>query len=283
MQNTVPASFKPSGGIVAQRSIEPRTFEPTEPQLPACVECGSQAGPFRPTGDRYPSGAQKFACSDGCAPAPAEDRTIAYPLRGGGILVEACPSWCVKDHADEIEHGIYAADLTHEGEEVSLGFTTTEGERDVVLAARITQWPHSDADGSEAPHMALLPVAGSGETLGYLTPDQVDTEIRRVEKHLQALRALNEQLVEARAADWDKHSAALETLTTSDIEGMPIPALLQAFGLSVIEVGEMPHEVQGFLDRTGEKPVVYLLRSLPQSARADVVRKLLVSIVEGQA
>lgn len=243
MQNTVPASFKPSGGIVAQRSIEPRSFKPE----------------------------------------PAEDRTITYPLRGGGILVEACPSWCVKDHADEIEHGIYAADLTHEGEEVSLGFTTTEGERDVVLAARITQWPHSDEDGSEVPYMALLPVADTGETLGCLTPLEVETHIRKVEQHLQALRRMNERLAAARADDHRRNNRSWRTLTTNDIEGMPIPALLQACGLSVVEVGEMPHEVQGFLDRTGEKPVVYLLRSLPQSARADVVRKLLVSIVEGQA
>lgn len=39
----------------------------TEPPLPRCATCGDERGPWRPTDERYPSGAQVFACSDGCS------------------------------------------------------------------------------------------------------------------------------------------------------------------------------------------------------------------------
>lgn len=44
----------------------------SEPDLPECHVCGNQAGPWVPTGDRWPSGAQKLACAPGnrqCATA----------------------------------------------------------------------------------------------------------------------------------------------------------------------------------------------------------------------
>lgn len=263
MGNTVSATFKPSGGFI-----------PSQPTAPDPLESALRSA--------FDQGEPCDADGNPIVEQPAEDRTITYPLRGGGFLVEECPAWCIKDHADEIEHGIYAADLTHEGEEVSLSFTTTESERDVVLAARITQWPHSD-DGAQVPYMALLPVADNGETLGYLTPSQVEAHIRKVEQHLQALRRMNERLAAARVENQRANGRSWRSLTAGDIEGMPIPALLQAFGLRVIEVGEMPHKVQGFLDRTGEKPAVYLLRSLPQADRDRTVRQLLAAFIEGQA
>ncbi|MER7806112.1 hypothetical protein [Streptomyces sp900116325] len=44
-----------------------RMAEPApEPQLPTCVLCGATGVTLRPTGGRYPSGAQKFACSAEC-------------------------------------------------------------------------------------------------------------------------------------------------------------------------------------------------------------------------
>ncbi|MFE7395674.1 hypothetical protein [Streptomyces sp. NPDC057557] len=39
---------------------------PPEPQIPTCISCGATGGPLRPTGDRYPSGAQQFVCSTSC-------------------------------------------------------------------------------------------------------------------------------------------------------------------------------------------------------------------------
>ncbi|MFD8446224.1 DUF6907 domain-containing protein [Streptomyces globisporus] len=207
-----------------------------------------------------------------------EDRTITYQPKHGSVLVDECPSWCVKDHAEDITGLVNAEDLVHEGEEIGLSFTA-DGESDTILSAQIAQWPYSDCDGSEVPFMALRPVGM--EFSGYLSPDDVEVEIRRVEAHLAALREMNEQLTKARAEHREHRSTG--RLTAADVEAMPIPALLAAFGLAVVEVGEMPHQVQGFLDRTGPKPTVFLLRTLPQDARASVVRQLLTAVVEGQA
>ncbi|MFJ8766693.1 DUF6907 domain-containing protein [Streptomyces clavifer] len=234
-RSTVPASFKPSGSLVAPAFVAP-------PALPV-----------------------------------VEDRTITYQLKHG-VLVDTCPTWCILDHAADITGLVNAEDLVHEGEEIGVSFTA-DGETDTLLSARIAQWPHSDVDGSEIPFMALRPVGM--EFSGYLAPDDVEAEIRRVEAHLQALRQMNARLVEARAEDRERRSVG--RLTVADVESMTIPALLTVFGLTVVEVGEMPNQVQGFLDRTGPKPLVYLLRSLPQDARAGVVRQLLTAVVEGQA
>ncbi|MFE7478595.1 DUF6907 domain-containing protein, partial [Streptomyces sp. NPDC057575] len=215
-----------------------------------------------------------------------EDRTITYQLRGGGVLVEECPTWCVLDHADDIAKPINAEDLVHEGEEIGLSFTNVEGDLDTILAARIQQWPHSDDDGSHVPYMAFRANGNYSESLGYSTPSQVEAEIRKAEAHLQALRGLNARLVEALDVDRQKRGPARESLTAHDVQMMPVPVLLKAFGLRVVEVDEIPYGIQGVVDRTGtfgKQPVVVLLRSLPQSARVDVVRKLVLAIVEGQA
>ncbi|MGW5273636.1 DUF6907 domain-containing protein [Streptomyces sp. NPDC004044] len=244
MNITVPATFKPSGGIVAQRTAE----------APATKA------------------------------APAEDRTITYPLHDGGFLVDVCPAWCINDHDDDIEHGLCAAeDLTHDGREVAVGFTSVEDGRDVLLAARIAQWPHSQEDGSEIPFMALLPNADSGEGLGYLNPAQVNAEIRRVEQHLAALRELNAQLVTARAEYYRTSGRGWQQVTEGDVKLLPIPALLKALDARVVEVETLPCNVQGFLHRDGDERVVYLLRSLPQAERELVVRGILDGALEQQA
>lgn len=41
--------------------------------LPACHTCGNRRGPFRPTGGRYPNGAQMLACGP-CADGADYDR-----------------------------------------------------------------------------------------------------------------------------------------------------------------------------------------------------------------
>ncbi|WP_392668591.1 DUF6907 domain-containing protein [Streptomyces sp. LN785] len=194
MGNTVSATFKPSGGIVSQRS----------PESAATV-------------------------------APAEDRTITYPLRGGGFLVAECPDWCFKDHAGDIEGGIYAEDLVHESAPVSVGFAV-QGERDVILAASIRQWPFAtDGNGSDRPHMALLPVHATGEDLGYQTPTDVDAAIFKVRKHLVDLQRLNDQLAAARAVDYSTHGGTWENLSRDDLKTMPIASLLKLFGARVEE------------------------------------------------
>ncbi|EGE43166.1 hypothetical protein GTY83_19020 [Streptomyces sp. SID4928] len=243
-QTSVPATFKPSGGIVTQPTAEPVEPSPVVPN--------------------------------------AEPQPITYALRTGGVLVETCPSWCVLDHASDIE-GIYAEDLVHEGAEIQLRTNTIEGSRVSILAAQIMQWPFStDGNGSEAPYMALRPEASMGESLGYSTPEDVEAEIRRAEAHLGALRALNARLVDARAEYEHRRGLRPENLTADDVRSLPVPVLLRAFGLKVVEFGEMPHGVQVWLDRTGSEPAVYLLRSLPQSARESLVRECLTAAVEAR-
>ncbi|GES27870.1 hypothetical protein AB0G60_02890 [Streptomyces angustmyceticus] len=41
-----------------------------EPALPRCATCGDERGPWRPTGERYPSGTQVLTCSNGCKARP---------------------------------------------------------------------------------------------------------------------------------------------------------------------------------------------------------------------
>lgn len=243
MGNTVSATLKPSGGIVSQRT----------PESPATA-------------------------------APAGDRTITYPLHDGGFLVDLDPAWCIKDHADEIEHGLCAAeDLVHEGQEVSVTFTSVEDGRDVLLAARITQWPHSEEDGSEVPFMALMPNGDSGEGLGYLNPAEVNAKIRRIELHLDVLREQNEQLIDARAEYYRTSGRGWQQVTEGDVQLLPIAALLKALDARVVEVETLPDNVQGFLHRDGDERVVYLLRSLPQAERELVVRGILDGALEQQA
>jgi len=47
-------------------SVLRAAFDAGEPDLPECHLCGNQAGPWVPTGDRWPSGAQKLACATDC-------------------------------------------------------------------------------------------------------------------------------------------------------------------------------------------------------------------------
>lgn len=44
-----------------------------EPDMPTCTHCRQQTGPWQPTGDRYPSGAQVLECVGGCKQAGKKD------------------------------------------------------------------------------------------------------------------------------------------------------------------------------------------------------------------
>lgn len=209
---------------------------------------------------------------------------LTYQLRDGGVLFETCPSWCILDHADETQKLMYAEDLVHEGAEIELPITTIEGDRQTILAARIQQWPFStDANGSEVPYMAYRANAGYGEALGYSTPDDVEAEIRRTEAHLQKLRRLNARLVQARAEDQQRQGLRPENLAAGDVQTLPVPVLLKAFGLKVFEVGDMPGNTLVWLDRGGDQPGFHLDRTLTQADREAVIRQCLAEVVEATA
>lgn len=64
----------------------------TEPGMPECVHCGNRTGQLKPTGDRYPSEAQKFECANGCrekATAPATTATPTGPTGRVAQLLDA--------------------------------------------------------------------------------------------------------------------------------------------------------------------------------------------------
>ncbi|MFJ3141429.1 DUF6907 domain-containing protein [Streptomyces halstedii] len=262
MRNSIPATFKPSGGIVTP----PTAPDPLETVLRSAFDQGEPC--------------------DANGNPTVEDRTITYPLNNGGVLVEECPTWCVLDHAGDIEKLGFAEDLVHEGAPVSISFTVDGGGEASLLSGYISQYPHATDNNTRTPFMALHPDAGMGEALGYLGPDGVEAEIRRVEAHLRALRGLNEQLREARSTYWEQAAQDPARLTANDVKTLPVAVLLEAFDLTVVEIESIPYGIQGVVDCTGEmspKPVIVLLRSLPQSAREPLVRQLLVSMVEGQA
>lgn len=226
--------------------------------------------------------------------APKADRTLTYPLHRGGFLAVACPSWCTKGHEDDLS-GIHPADLCHEGDEISLSYTTNEGEQATILAARITQFPFSNAgDGSEKPHMAFLPEKGTGETLGYQTAADVYREIRRLEKHLTALQGLAEQLAEAGAEDHAAYHEGLRelgrpvrdraaSLRAGDVETMPVHYLLDVFGAAVVEVEPDEVGIDGEISSVHPGDIVILLRrDLTQPLRERAVRRLLGDVFRGR-
>ncbi|MBT2493677.1 PE-PGRS family protein [Streptomyces sp. ISL-96] len=254
MSNTVQNHVKPSGGLV----------------LPAI--------PTQPTGE-----AQKPA------EAPAADRTITYPLIGGGFMALECPTWCTLDHADDVRDGIHPVDLTHEGDEISIDFTTNEGTQERILSARITQFPFSSGDASSYPHMALMPDGGSGETLGYLTAAEVYGEIARVRTHLRNLQAMADQLAEACADEHAKFHRSLDqagrspgrdkwlSLRPDDVATMPVTYLLDCFAARVVECepDDIPADMLATLKKGDDgELVVKMPRNLTQPLRERAVRDL---------
>jgi hypothetical protein len=212
-----------------------------------------------------------------------EPRTLTYQLYGGGSLRVPCPAWCTSDHESDLNGQLHPVDLCHEGDEIAISFTTGEGTTERILAARITQYPFcTEGDDSERPHMALMPVKGSGETLGYQSAGEVYAEIQRVRKHLLQLQQLTEQLAEARAEDHAAvHRGASRptwmSLRPDDVQTMPIQYVLKAFDAGVVDLEPDEVGIDGEISSVYEGDIVILLRrDLPQPMREQAIRKLLL-------
>ncbi|MFD3521655.1 DUF6907 domain-containing protein [Streptomyces sp. NPDC058653] len=224
-------------------------------------------------------------------PRPA-NRTLTYPLLGGGVLSAPCPSWCTADHESDVETGLYPAALQHTGDEISLDFTTEDGGTETILAARISQWPFDDECGDGKPHMELMPV-GPGESLGYQTVSQVRETIARVRAHLTKLERQVDLLADATAEEHTSYHRSLDelgnispsprwvSLTAEDLRSMPVSYLLAAFEAKVVEVETLPDGYWGRLDRIDGQLEVKLLRSLTQAERASTVRNVLSDFAGG--
>ncbi|MGW7722216.1 DUF6907 domain-containing protein [Streptomyces canus] len=219
-------------------------------------------------------------------PAVSEDRTLTYRLRGGGSMTHPCPDWCVYDHAWDLEHGVHPAELYHQGKEVSLTLKTAEDDRDVILAARIAQYPFAESEGHD-PYMTLMPVSDNGEDLGYLHPADVAREIARVRDHLRSLEELNEQLIGLRAAS---HAAqggegGWFTLRPDDIRTMPVSYLLTVFGVTVSEVDDDSRPAGELAVLSGKPGTMRLsfMRCVTQTLREQLTRDALLGFLAGGA
>lgn len=229
----------------------------------------------------------------GQEPAATSDRTISYPLRHGGLLVAQCPDWCVLDHESDLDGRLEPTDLCHEGAPVTLEFATVEGTTARLLDARITQYPFA-GDGTERPYMSLVPDANAGESSGWLSPGEFNSEIRRVEEHLAQLRALGVQLAEARADDhaqftdheWfrDGQGQPWLSIENDDIETMPISYLIKVFGITVVEVddGSRPADKLAVLSGEAGSMTLSFKRCVTQVMREQLTRAELLKTRGGR-
>lgn len=83
-------------------------FDQGEPDGPECHLCGNQTGPWvpEPSGDRWPSGAQKLVCSGGCK-TPWPEGAIARYLTVGGATVDATDTIWTCAGCDDTSRGKY--------------------------------------------------------------------------------------------------------------------------------------------------------------------------------
>ncbi|MFC8491202.1 DUF6907 domain-containing protein [Streptomyces sp. NPDC057235] len=215
--------------------------------------------------------------------APAEDRTVTVPLHVGGFLTFECPAWCTASHSEDIERGIYnPSELSHDGAEVSVELADFSGETTQLLAASIRQYPFSSEENR--PYMALLPHAGNGESMGYLTAAEVNETIDRIEAHLVVLRKMSAQLAEATAEHHRQvsggRSGRWASLLSDDVKTMPVGYLLEVFGARVVEGDGV--EGLATMEPEGEGFVITLDRVLTQLMRETRVRRLLLQQIGGQ-
>ncbi|MEV5611526.1 hypothetical protein [Streptomyces sp. NPDC052225] len=217
------------------------------------------------------------------------DRTITYPLRNGSFLAHRCPDFCTADHESDLDGMLMPADLYHEGDAISLDFDTIEGSRQPVLVARIRQYPFAH-DGSEVPHMELVPEGDSGESTGCLSPVDFQAEIGRVQRHLAKLLHLNEQLAQARAeahAEWmaapgpnGRSRAPWLSIDDDDVKTMPVDYLVRVFGVTVVEVDDDSRRADHLAIVSGPfgDMTVSFLRSVPQVVREELLREELLKL-----
>ncbi|MFJ4879334.1 DUF6907 domain-containing protein [Streptomyces sp. NPDC088745] len=214
------------------------------------------------------------------------DRTITYPLIGGGFMSVPCPSWCIDDHSNDIKIGITPDELTHRGETVAAEFALQGGRSVTLLEAEVRQEPFSSVPRARDPHVLFSP--DSAYNLigdGYLTARELDQVISQLRDHTSELMRLRDKLGEYRAESHRQHIAdrkvtarRWESLTPTDIEAMPVSYLLEVFEAVVVECDaeELPKNSFGTLTTTGGKLTITFPRILTQPLRESTARNLLM-------
>lgn len=214
----------------------------------------------------------------GQEPASTPDRTITYPLKGGGSITVGCPTWCTTDHADDVAKGIHPTDLLHQGKQIGLDYAP-DGVEVSILQARIVQWPFSD-DMDSVPHIEFTPEASTAASVYVNNRLDLDDEIRKVRAHLNALIKLGEELSEAQAAT---HKALYPndmpwaSLGKTDLQTMPIGYLLEAFGVTVIDTEDTGRAAVLALYGEPGAMEMHVLPDLSHQLREDQARLALLT------
>ncbi|AGP56158.1 DUF6907 domain-containing protein [Streptomyces rapamycinicus] len=153
--------------------------------------------------------AQLAALIDQDHAAPAEPRTFTFPLRDGGTLTETCPPDCNLDHQPQTELREVAEDIWHHiGDQPSLTLTVFDAEdgtaEDQFLSAQVTVAPHESDPRLCVPHVNVE-IAQDYAVMEGMTPDEFGAVIDKLAAHVDQLRRVHAQLVQARA-DWQAHA-----------------------------------------------------------------------------
>lgn len=177
-----------------------------EPVMPECHLCGNTAGPWVPSGDRWPSGAQKFVCSGGCpvqtpgVEPPADEavtrRSVdAYLSREYPALFPAAEQteapaghfpWCNGHHTDVCDDGTRLTE--HYGVRVSVPAPAGMDTRSEELLSAALYF----SENSVVPE-TLLSIGGSGEGT-VLDAAEADRVIGDLASFVDTLRALRAQM-----------------------------------------------------------------------------------------
>jgi hypothetical protein len=108
----------------------------------------------------------------------------------GATLTVACPEWCVSDHRHDVEHGVFAADLTHIGEAVDM--PAADDTSAPIMRVRIWQTPFSSGPGPRHP------VAALDEPEQEMDPEQLCALAEQLRTYADALDELSVELDDAR-------------------------------------------------------------------------------------
>lgn len=174
----------------------------SEPELPECHRCGDQAGPWvpDPSGDRWPSGAQKLVCATACQAgadvAGSGPRTWTFTDPTGERTTVTCMPGCAEDHTAER----FAADIccyTSDGQAAMLPIDNGTVEDLRVLGVGIRCLPYDDSMGARLPHAVVEVV--EDHYIENLDPDALALLIATLQGRLDALRAAHTLLVSVRS------------------------------------------------------------------------------------
>ncbi|WP_405585278.1 DUF6907 domain-containing protein [Streptomyces sp. NBC_01092] len=220
------------------------------------------------------------------AQAPAEEpRTITYPIRTGGSLTVTCPTWCTTDHSDDVACGIHPGDLQHQGDDIHLDFNA-DGVETTILLARLGQYPFSGDPDEAAPYVELTPEGSTAASVYCHNRLELDDEIRKVRAHLRALLELGDQLAEAQAENFTRHTKdaarAWMSLGRTDVQSLPIAYLLKVFGVTVVETEDTGRKAVVALYGEPGQMELRVMPDLPQHLREDQTRAQLLDWYEAQ-